>query len=345
MLNMLNEFYDYIANNTLSFFQRRIASIQPGERYCLKLDNEEMVLGVDKALKNITALNNIQGKFNYGNVYSTFTIKLASELEIVVASKINKMTDDFLATLRNAEMTEKHFPILMITHSTIDTITSGTGNLASKGMPFHASSIIAKIKDDINSAELSIQVRTLLEMELNRKQNDRFTDKSSLYEYADLLTVLGRGYMEDSDYPLFNLLPDPEAALFSDVKKIRARFEDNRYLFELIDRAVKHGNIIEDLEKEFERTFVEELKKRKKNNIPWFDGLTYAMVKSAQDKLRRKLDNPLQINDIDFTVYSGTPLEYTFVSDEYFLYVMMGIAKRNGEEKISLFSIQIRKIL
>ena len=98
---MLNEFYDYIANNTISFFQRRIATIQPGERYCLKLDNEEMVLGVDKALKKITALNNIQGKFNYSNVYSTFTIKLASELEIVVASKINKMTDDFLATLRN----------------------------------------------------------------------------------------------------------------------------------------------------------------------------------------------------------------------------------------------------
>ena len=149
-------------------------------------------------------------------------------------------------------------------------------------------------------------------MELNRKQNDRFTDKSSLFEYADLLTVLGRGYIKESDYPAFNLLPDPEAALFSDVKKIRARFEDNRYLFELINRAVKHGNITEDLEKEFERKFVEELKKRKKNNILWFDGLTYAMVKAAQDKLRRVLDNPLQINDGDFTVYSGTPLEYIF---------------------------------
>lgn len=330
---MLNEFYDYIANNTLSFFQRRIATLQPGERYCLKLDNEEMVLGVDKALRKITALNNIQGKFNYGNVYSTFTIKLASELEIVVASKINKMTDDFLATLRNAEMTEKHFPILMITHSTIDTISSGTGNLASKGMPFHASTIITKIKDDINSAELSIQVRTLLEMELKRKQNDRFTDKSSLYEYSDLLTVLGRGYMEDRDYPLFNLLPDPEAALFSDVKKIRARFEDNRNLFELIDRAVKHGNIIEDLEKEFERKFVEELKKRKKNNVPWYDGLTYAMVKAAQDKLKRKLDNPLQINDIDFTVYSGTPLEYTFESDEYFFIRDDGDSKAKRRRK------------
>lgn len=153
---MLNEFYDYIAKNTLSFFQERVAVMRPGERYCLKLDTEEMVLGVDGALKSITQKNNIQGSFEYGEVYSTFTIKLASDLEVVVASKINGMTDDFLATLRNAEMTSKHFPILMVTHSAIDTITSGTGDLAANGMPFHATSIISKITDDIQNAQLSV---------------------------------------------------------------------------------------------------------------------------------------------------------------------------------------------
>ena len=75
---MLNEFYDYIAKNTLSFFQDRAAIMRAGERYCLKLDTEEMVMGVDLALRNITALNNIQGSFEYGEVYSTFTIPSAS---------------------------------------------------------------------------------------------------------------------------------------------------------------------------------------------------------------------------------------------------------------------------
>ena len=107
---MLNEFYDYIAKNTLSFFQDRAATMRAGERYCLKLDTEEMVMGVDHALRNITALNSIQGSFEYGEVYSTITIKLSADTEIVVASKINGMTDDFLATLRNAELTSKHFP-------------------------------------------------------------------------------------------------------------------------------------------------------------------------------------------------------------------------------------------
>ena len=319
MQNMLNEFYNYIANNTLSFFQAKASSMQPGERYCLKLDNEEMVEGVDRALRNTTAVNHIQGVFDYGTVYSTFTIKLSAKLEVVVASKINGMTDDFLATLRNAELTNNHFPILMITYSALDTISSGTGDLSANGMPFHASSIIAKIEDDIQNAQLSVQDKTLLELELERKQMDRFSDKSSLYEYADLLTVLGRGYVQPSDYPLFSLLPDPDAAHLLDPKKIRDRFQDNHKLFERIDRVVKHGNIADDLEKEFDKSLIDHLQNSKKKNHPWHDNYTYAMVKSSQDKLKRKLDNPLQINDSDFEIYSGSPIEYSFVPDETFL--------------------------
>lgn len=169
---MLNEFYKYIANNTVSFFQSRQAIIRPGERYCLRLDTEEMVAGVDQALRAKTSIDGIQGNYQYGEVYDTFTIKLSASVEVVVASRINGMTDDFLATLRNAELTEKHFPILMITHSPIDTITSGTGDLAANGMPFHAASIISKIKEDIRSAELSVADRILLELEMNQSKNE-----------------------------------------------------------------------------------------------------------------------------------------------------------------------------
>ena len=186
---MLNEFYKYIANNTVSFFQERADTIRPGERYCLKLDTEEMVQGVDHALREKTSADHIQGNYHYENVYETFTIIISANVEVVVASKTNGMTDDFLATLRNAELTDKHFPILMVTHSPIDTITSGTGDLAANGMPFHATSIIAKIQQDIKSAQLSPADQKLLELELERKQEDRFSDKSSLFEYSNLLTV------------------------------------------------------------------------------------------------------------------------------------------------------------
>lgn len=312
---MLNEFYNYIASNTLHYFQGKGDSLRPGERYCLKLDTEEMVAGVDQELKKLTSSHHIQGHFDYRDVYSTHTIRLSSDIEIVVASKINGMTDDFLATLRNAELTDKHFPILMITASAIDTITSGTGDLSSSGMPFHAVSIISKIKEDIQSAQLSVHDRTLLEMELSRKQTDRFSDKSSLYEYSDLLTVLGRGYVMDSDYPKFSLLPDPDGKHLPDTKKIKGQLEDNHKFFEKIDRVFKHGNICEDLGTTFDKSFISHLQECKKKGLPWYEDYTYTMVKSSYDKLQKALDHPLQIDDSSFEFYSSSPLEYSFEVD------------------------------
>ncbi len=315
---MLNEFYDYIAKNTLSFFQDHAATMRPGERYCLKLDTEDMVKGVDHALETITSVNGIQGSFDYGEVYSTFTIKLSTDMEIVVASKINGMTDDFLATLRNAELTSKHFPILMVTHSAIDTITSGTGDLATNGMPFHATAIISKIKEDIQNAQLTVADKTFLEYELARKQSDRFSDKSSLFEYSDLLTVLGRGFVKKTDYPRFSLLEDPDAAHLVDEKKIKERLSENHLLFEQIDRVIKHGNIADDLEKDFDSALIAHLVDCKKKNIPWYEDCTYVQVKASQDKLKKKLDNPLSIENTGFEVYSGSPIEYSYLLDEQF---------------------------
>lgn len=127
----------------------------------------------------------------------------------------------------SAEMTENHFPVLMITASAIDTITSGTGDLSTTGMPFNSAAIIEKIKSDINDAQLPLSDQILLKMELVRKQTDRFSDKSSLYEYAELLTVLGRGYVKEEDYSSFSLLYDPAVQPLQDPKKIKDRLDSN----------------------------------------------------------------------------------------------------------------------
>lgn len=197
-------------------------------------------------------------------------------------------------------------------------------------MPFHATSIVSKIKDDIKNAQFSVLERVLLEIELKRKQNDRFNDKSSLYEYSDLLTVLGRGYIKSSDYPSFSVLPDPEAAYYENEEKIRERLEDNHYYFDLINRAVKHGNIEEDLENIFKKSFIDTLKKRKKDNIPWYDGLTYQMVLAARVT---KPTNPLQIENHGITVFSGMILEYSFEPDTKFFVRDDGTTKAKRRRK------------
>lgn len=314
MRNMSNEFYKYIADNTVGFFRERATSLRPGERYRLRLDTAEMVAGVHDALRERTAIDHIQGVYRYDDVYETFTIRLSDTMQVVVASKINGMTDDFLATLRNARLTENLFPILMITHSPIDTITSGTGDLAANGMPFHAASIVSKVKDEIRAAELSCADRALLELELERKQSDRFSDRSSLFEYSDLLTVLGRGYVISSDFASFSLLTDDTLSSVPE-DRIRGRLLENHQIFDQIDRAFRYGNIADDLDKEYDAQFIQHLIDAKKKGTPWYEDHTFDMVKSSRDKLKRKLDNPLKIENEDIDAFSSTPLEYSFTPD------------------------------
>ncbi len=317
---MSNGFYNYIARNIIGFFQNRQNLIRNGERYCLKLDTDDIVKGVDDALRELTELDGIQGQYSHNGIYNTFTIKINDKIEVVVASKINGMTNDYLATLRNAELSSKRFPILMITQSTIDTISSGTGDLSAVGMPFHVGTIIDNIKRNIETAQLSPVDQALLENELNLKQSDKYSDKSSLYEYRDLLTVLGRGQVLEEDYSKFMLLPDPDISAWVDKSKINDRINENREIFERIDRTVKHGNIIETLEKEFDRAFIDDLISKKKSGIPWYEELTFTLVKASKDKLKRKIDNPLIIQNSDLEIYSKSPLEYRFVENvNYFI--------------------------
>ncbi|NBK93882.1 hypothetical protein D5278_18260 [bacterium 1XD21-13] len=313
---MLNEFYNYIANHIIKYFQMRKDIIQPGERFCLRFDNEEILEGVNEALKNIALEHNIIGIYKYGVVYSTFTIKVSEDKEVVIAAKIN-MDEGFLAKLRNVKRTEKDFPILMLsTQSVLDTITSGTADLSAKGMPFHSTTLISDIKKNIIGAQLSIFDQAIMNTEMKRKRGDRYSDKSSLYEYKGLLTVLERGYILEPDYAEFGLLVDPEGKNIANYPKAEERIEKNREIYERIDRVVKYEDIEEKLSKDFDKPFIDHLKQCKKNGDKWYEGYTLTMVQMSMDKMKRKLDNPLEIKESDFDFYSGSPIEHRYIVNE-----------------------------
>ena len=319
MQSMSNEFYNYIASNILDFFQNRKDILQHGERYCLKLDTEDMVCGVNQELMRLTSDDKIQGEYNYKNEYHTYTIRLYNSVdfkEVVVAAKLDGMTDDFLATLRNAELTKKYVAILMLTSSTIDTIASGTGDLSASGMPFHSATIIKNIQENINASELSVAERTLLEVELKRKQSDRYSDNSSLYEYAELLTVLKRAYVTRDDFGSFSLLYDDKIQAMQDPVKIEERIKENHRFFDEINHVFKYGNIEDDLGTKFDSGVITSLKKSKKANQPWYKVLTYDKVKSSYEQMKKKKDNPLDINDDNFIFYSVSKDDYLFPNGE-----------------------------
>lgn len=122
---MYEEFFNYIATRIISYFEQECDNLHDGDRFCFKLDNRDLVEQVNVALKNITQEKEIQGDFSYQETYHTFTVKLANK-EIIIAAQINGMTDDFFATLRNIPLSISKNPILMITCSPIDTISSAT---------------------------------------------------------------------------------------------------------------------------------------------------------------------------------------------------------------------------
>ena len=313
---MSNGFYNYIADNTISYFLTHSESIRVGERFSLILDNEELAKGVFDALNEKTSINNIQGEYRYKDKYKTFTIRMNDVLEIVVASKGKNVTDSFLAKLRNTRLTDKCFPILIITYDTIDTIISGTANLSSAGMPFNSKVLMEDLKKKIANSEISIVDQTILESELEIKQYDKFNDKTSLYEYRDILNVLGKGKIEECDYSCFSLFPDPEIIHMQDKTKIRERLKENRSTYDYIDRIYKRGNVKDKLEKDFDKELVNTIVARKKKSLPWHEGFTFVQVKTSKDKLKKKTENPLVINNSDINIYSGSPIEYSYILDE-----------------------------
>lgn len=313
---MLSEFFEYIAQQVVGYFTSNYSTLRPGERFCLRLDTEEMVQGVHSALEAYTQHNAIQGIYSYKSVYSTFTIRVSQNTEVVVASKINGMTDDFLATLRNADLTAAHHPILMITNSPIDSIISGTADLSARGMPFHPDTLQKQIQYSLDIQHFAIHDQVLLRNELQQKAGDRFTDKTSLYEYCDILTVLKRGYVKDSDYPRFALFRDPDISSVHNEKEAERRIEYNRTHFERISQAMRHGNIAEQLEKYYDRELIRRLEKCKNRDENWQELLTYKEVQISEAKLAARLESPLDIQDSSIIAFSDSPLEYTYPLDE-----------------------------
>ena len=108
MHSMLREFYDFIAKRINQFFLELSADgyLQKGESFCLKLDDMETVQKVSDALKDLATKDHNLGNYEYeckdGSIYKTFTLRVVND-EIIIASQIDGMTNDFLcATLRNA---------------------------------------------------------------------------------------------------------------------------------------------------------------------------------------------------------------------------------------------------
>lgn len=325
---MLNEFYDFIAKKINSYFQTAASegALLKGESFCLKLDDEEMVVKVSNALKSLAESNLSLGEFSYlcrdGYEYKTFTLKVMDD-EVIIAAQIDEMTNDFLcATLRNVA-NEKQIPLLMISANLIDSAKSGARDLSASGMPFHADELMREIREMVDgSTQLTDAEKRILRFELNRRDRDVFSDKASIYEYSDLLAIMSSGKIDDRSFAGFRLFPIDGKTEYQNYgsSQIDKLIKENNALFEKIDRGIRFGDLEVILSKDFEESFIVRIEKtQKEHQDDWSRFFTYAELLDAMQKKQAKMENPLKIENENISVYGDIPLNDIALDKEFII--------------------------
>ena len=325
---MLKEFYEFIAKKIISYFQEQSGqgTLLPAESFCLKLDDEEMVQNVKESLISLLNESNSEGIYEYscmdGSIYRTATMRVKN-MEVIIAAQDKGMTSDFLgATLRNAA-NEARMPLLMITSNPIDSALSGTRNMSASGMPFYPENLINDIKEMVSdSTKLSPLEKNILKFELNRREEDVFSDKTALYEYREFLAIMSGGVIGREVFPGFRLFymdGKTEFGTFSDSQLTR-EIKNNNDLFETIDRSVRFGNVETDLSSDFDEKFIDEVIKAKNKDIDqWSNPFTYQQVLAAIEKKQSKKEKPLLIENKNITAYRDVPINPYPYDEELFI--------------------------
>lgn len=343
---MLKEFYDFIAKRINTYFQISSNSglLQEGETFSLKLDDKNMVKQVYGMLRDLLEEQKIIGEFQCkcldGSCYDTYTLK-CKNTEVVIAAQMEGMTTYFLcANLRNIA-NEENKPILLIIVDPIESAISGSKDMASSGMPFYADNLIAEIKKMITgSTQLTEFEKSILQFELTRKEEDAFSDKHSLFEYKDLLSIMSSGKISKENFSGFRLFAVEESDYQNCSKKeIEKALKENHRLFEKIDRSILIGNLKDDLGNEFDEKFIQKIESEKNKNLEnWSTAFSYNDIVKAMEKLQSLKENPLQIDNGDITAYGTIPLEGFLEGEKLFIREEGSMTRKKRVRSVLIFN-------
>lgn len=302
---MSKTFSNFVAQRLFDFFTSPATEILPGERFLLILDNEQTVEDVYEALRNTAQQHRALSNFSFRN-YHTYSIRIP-KTQLVVAAKFNNLlTDDFLTTLRNEDLGDAHFPILILAESTIDSISSGTRNLASPGMPFDHQTIQDYVEKQIKQYKKDTLLEAILKKELETLEGDRYTDKTSLKEYEPLLSIFEYGAIQKEEYPKLGFF------YFNDSvspKEVKNEVNSNADLFNLLKRLSSRYDY--DLIKiNFGKKIKTAVEQNQNANLPWYFGLSYEDVKKGYDSAHDDSNTAPEIilDSIRFSASDGSPL-------------------------------------
>ncbi|WP_234998422.1 DNA phosphorothioation-dependent restriction protein DptH [Salirhabdus sp. Marseille-P4669] len=283
---MLNEFYNYMAKKLITFLKDQ--NVQRGERFYLQFDEEKHVQDFYATLMDMPEAEIFEYQHEKGSPYKTFAIKVG-KVKVVVGATINDITPDFLVTIRNLVSEQEgkweRTALIVISHLSLDSIQGGSKNLQQKGMPFNIQSITDYIKEELDYNEvLSTAEKEIIKFHLDRKLEE-FVIQTSIWDYAEVISLINKGTIEEKDFKELYLFPDKELGKDSYIKPsdIRARLQENNRLFEQVKRIHDYETFDTEFEGKFDEKMIPKLKRD-----DWYQN-QFAPVREAHNNVKKAL--------------------------------------------------------
>lgn len=297
---MLRAFYNYLADMTLSYFDK--VSLKRGDKYTLKLENSDDVQAFYDSVKDYLVKDDrmVDCKLpTNGDEFITASV-VVDDIQLVIVPEID-VTNAYLTHLRNwiNDCTDK--AILLICHNPVDSISNGTESLQKEGMPFHKKRFCDTLDKAIKNSQMNNVEKQILLSSLAKVNDSSYLDAYSLHDFEEILEALGEGDISEENYPKFGLLRDMELEStfgLCSQDEIQNRINENSDMFSRIDVSVKRGNIEDELSKVFTSNFADKVKKAVENKQDkWYEDITFAEAYNAK-KAKKEKGNPIVVEKI-----------------------------------------------
>lgn len=297
ILNMLNQFYNYITELVIDYFKDN--QLRSGDRFYLQLDKEEDVIGLLEELKNNSEFN--AEPFIYTHKYSdepfeTFSIDI-NGTKLVLASTLNGVKPDFLVLLRNLVGEQKeeweNTALLSIVTEQLDSIQGGSRDLQREGLPLHPNSIVKNLKSKLEEKFQKDVTKTILLDRMDSILEEQIIQHITFFDFEEIFVILNQEQMYDEDYKKLSIFKDPDLTTLSG-SKLKERLNLNKELFDYVKRVHDLGYDENELDKKFTNKLTPKLKQDDWSSIPFTD-----VIKSYNERIIEITGNKLILKEVD----------------------------------------------
>lgn len=277
---MSNQFYDFLANKLIDFFNQY--SLNEGDKFLINLDTSNQVNNFYNVLSRKKKGN---FTFCYSEDYAEFkTFFLTfNNIDLIVVGL--GVTSDFLVTLRNLVSSSKedwkNKALLVISDNVKDSINGGMKNLNEKGYPFNLEYIVDNLNNDINKSDLSKYDKEILNVYLSRE--DRGLYKVTLWDFEYVLSIINKGKIDKSDYEKLDMFYDSSLTSLGDALTRKKRIKSNIELFLEIENKINFSDYEKYLKSKFDAKGVKKLK----DDDNW-KSADYKLLYNSQNNFKEK---------------------------------------------------------